>query len=266
MYPIIRIGENFYLPSYFTVIALAYCVAIFYLNARAIRFQLSSKMAMELAVIIMLVGFIGARLFHVFYELPDYYLQHPSDVLKIWQGGFVFYGGALSAGIVSLWFLKKQSQDVLQWLDALAPIVPLTYFFGRFATLLSGSGYGKPTDLPWAITYPPGTEAPAGIPLHPTPVYAMLWEFSVFFLILWLEKKTPRPRWLGPGGLFFCVMIFHGVGRFIMEQLRNDLRGATLLGLTVSSWISIVVLGSGIYFLIRYRQKVKTKTVLRVLN
>lgn len=257
MYPIIRLSDHFYLPSYFTVIALAYCIAIVYLHARSRNMEMSIKTSMDLAIITMVMGFVGARLFHVFYELPDYYLHRPMDVFKVWQGGFVFYGGAITAGVLCVLHLKIKGEDIYRWMDVFAPIVPVTYFLGRFATLLSGSGYGKPTDLPWAITYPPGTEAPAGIPLHPTPIYAMLWEAMVFAVIWYLDKKSPfKNRW-GEGSLFFMVMILHGVGRFIMEQFRDDMRGSTHLGLSISSWVSLLIISVALGFL--FGRKIKTR-------
>ncbi len=253
MYPIIRLSEHYYLPSYFTVIALAYCTAIFYLYSRSQHMQMSIKISMNLAMIIMVMGFVGARLFHVFYELPEYYTHKPMDVFKVWQGGFVFYGGALLAALISVFYLKLRRENIYQWMDVFAPIIPMTYFLGRFATLLSGSGYGKPTDLPWAITYPPGTEAPSGIPLHPTPIYAMLWEAMIFTSIWLLEKRTPFKNHWGPGALFFVMMTLHGAGRLIMEQFRNDMRGLAPMGLTISSWASLFVLLTGLTFLVAQR-------------
>lgn len=258
MYPIIRLSDHYYLPSYFTVIALAYCLAILYLHTRSQNLQMNIKVSMELAIVIMVIGFLGGRLFHVFYELPEHYFKKPMDVFKVWQGGFVFYGGALSASLASIVYLKLQKENVYRWMDVLAPIVPVTYFLGRFATLLSGSGYGKPTNLPWAIVYPPGTEAPSGTPLHPTPIYAMLWEALIFVVVWRLENKTSFKKQWGDGALFFIMISLHGAGRLIMEQFRNDLRGFSPLGLTISSWVSLFIIVAGLWFL--WRRWIKTNS------
>ncbi|MCB0407084.1 MAG: prolipoprotein diacylglyceryl transferase, partial [Bdellovibrionales bacterium] len=216
MYPVLWLGNDFYLPSYFTVIALAYCLAIIYLYFRTLKYQQSLLVAMDLAIIIMIGGFLGARLFHVIYEAPGYYFENPLDIFKVWQGGFVFYGGAFFAITLSLFYLKRKSQDILTWLDIFAPIVPVTYFWGRFATLLSGSGYGKATTLPWGIVYPPGTEAPSGVALHPTPIYAMIFEASAFLIIYFSERGNFFKVRKKKGDLFFLMIICHGFGRLIV--------------------------------------------------
>ena len=238
MYPIIRFTESFYIPTYFLVISLGYAIGIYWVAKRADQLKISRNRALDICMILMVGGFIGARLFHVFYELPEHYKKFPEDIFKFWQGGFVFYGGVIGA-ILPIWlFLKSKKESLLDWLNLFAPVVPLVYAIGRFATLLSGSGYGAPTDLPWGITYPPGTEAPSGVVLHPTPIYSMGWELMSMGFIIWLEKNSKNLIFKKPASLFYVFMIFHGIGRATLEQFRNDFRGELILGLTVSTWIS----------------------------
>jgi phosphatidylglycerol:prolipoprotein diacylglycerol transferase len=248
MFPLIPLPGGLYLPTYFTLITLAYCVGVVWLYKRANDNHQSVRTAMDLAVVIMIGGFVGSRLFHVFFELPAYYVDHPWDVFKVWQGGFVFYGGAIGAMLPAVYLVKLREEPVYLWMNIFAPIVPLLYGAGRFATLLSGSGYGKPTDLPWGITYPPGTEAPAGIALHPTPIYAMLWEYMVLAIVLYfLRKQRFVGRKLYSGFAFGVMVIFHGIGRGIMEQFRDDFRGELIAGLTISTWISFAMIAIGFW-------------------
>src|SRR5690606_13068620 len=129
------------------------------------------------------------RLFHIIYEEPGYYLEEPMAVFWVWQGGFVFYGGLIGALLLSFVVLKFRKQKVLVWLDALSLVFFPVYIIGRLATLFSGSGYGQPTDLAWGIVYPPGTEAPSGIALHPTPIYSMLWCALIWLGLSILSRK-----------------------------------------------------------------------------
>lgn len=251
MFPVIRLSSDIYVSTYFLVIALAYAICVYWIAKRSRMLTGQSKDMMDLSLMLMICGFIGARLFHVFYELPDYYAKKPMDIFKFWQGGFVFYGGILGATLPSLLFVKLKKLNLKNVLDILAPVVPLGYAIGRFATLLSGSGFGRPTDLPWGITYPEGTEAPLGIALHPTPIYSMLWNISIVALVLVLQKK------IKPYKAFFVMVACHGAGRLIIEQFRDDYRGSLFAGLTVSSWISLFLIVGSISFLVYFSLREK---------
>ena len=252
MYPVIHLTNDIFLPSYFLIISIGFMVGMIWLVRRTDRAGLNRNIALDACLIIMVGALIGSRLFHILWEHPDYYSNRPWDVFKLWQGGFVFYGGVIGSVIPVLFYMHRRSQSVIQWLDVFAPVIPLSYGIGRFATFLSGSGYGKPTDLPWGVQFPPGTEAPSGVSVHPTQIYSMLWQFAWLYGLLLLERRLkvkPRSqrRWAQPGGLFFIMMIGHGVGRGVWEQFRNDFRGWAPLGLSVSSWISLMIIGIGVY-------------------
>ncbi|MCB9025926.1 MAG: prolipoprotein diacylglyceryl transferase [Bdellovibrionaceae bacterium] len=241
MFPFIHLAQGVLIPTYFLVISLAYMICTLWLYMRADQFQLSHSHVLDLCLIIMVSGFLGARLLHVIYEHPDYYFKVPSQIFKFWQGGFVFYGGLLASILASLYFLKFKKQNIPQWMDLLAPVIVFGYIIGRFATLLSGSGYGHPTNLPWAIVYPPGPEAPSGIPLHPTPIYSILWNSLALIFILIAQKKSLR-FFSFKGSYLLAYGVYHGIGRLIIEQFRDDFRGSRLLGLSVSSWISVILI------------------------
>jgi phosphatidylglycerol:prolipoprotein diacylglycerol transferase len=238
MYPIIQLSDSLYIPTYFLVIAIGYVLGMLWLVPRSRKFEMNPVIGLDVTMLIMTSGFIGSRLLHVILEQPERYINNPIEILKFWQGGFVFYGGAIAALITSLVYLRIKNESIAQWSFVFAPIIPFVYGIGRIATLLSGSGYGKPTTLPWGIMYPPGTEAPSGISLHPTPIYAALWAFSSMALLLLLQNKK-----FARGSILFLIMvILHGLGRLLMEQLRDDYRGPLFFGFTVSTWLSCLII------------------------
>ncbi|MCB0390654.1 MAG: prolipoprotein diacylglyceryl transferase [Bdellovibrionales bacterium] len=241
MFPFIQITEGVLIPSYFLVISLVYVISSLWLFIRAPRYRIPQKMVLDVCLIIMISGFLGARFLHVFYEHPDYYLKVPSQIFKFWQGGFVFYGGLFLALVSSFIYLKKNNQNWRLWFELFAPVVVFGYIVGRFATFLSGSGYGHPTDLPWGIVYPPGPEAPSGVALHPTPIYSMIWNLIYLFFVL-LRQKSPPKLFNFPGSFLLGYGVYHGIGRLFIEQFRNDFRGQTMLFLSVSSWISVLLI------------------------
>lgn len=247
MYPVIKIADGIFLPSYFLFISLGFVVAIFWIAKRSVEAKQSVSYAMDICLVTMVFGFLGSRLFHVFYEVPDYYLKYPHEIYKFWHGGFVFYGGVLGALLGVFIYSRIKKVKLLPYLNVISAPAALGYAIGRFATLLSGSGYGRPTDLPWGIIYPKGTEATAGVALHPTPIYAMLWELSLLGILLYVEKVKKPVK----GVLFFMLMIGHGLGRLFVEQFRADFRGSDPVGLSISSWISLLVIVVGVFLLMK---------------
>src|SRR5687768_10118864 len=84
------------LPTYNIYISLLLCGLIWYVNKRSFSRDASGATAMDLFLTVLISGAVGARLMHVFYEEPQYYLQNPIEVFYIWQGGFVYFGGLLA--------------------------------------------------------------------------------------------------------------------------------------------------------------------------
>lgn len=191
------------------------------------RSHLSFQIGWNLSLILMVGGFAGARLFHVFYEAPDHYLEAPLKILSFWEGGFVFFGGWLVAIPLASFYLHQQKQVFLDWADFFAPVVAMGYALGRLGCLMAGCCYGHFCDLPWAISS-----------RHPTQIYAFLWELGVFFIIMSISRREPRPR---TGDIFYLWLMGHSLGRILMEQFRGDFRGGFWFGLSISSWFSFAL-------------------------
>ena len=243
MLPEIRISDQFVFSTYFVYIGLLYTFLVYWVYRCSNKQNLNTSMALNLALIIMVVGFIGARLAHVIWEAPQIYSQHPSAIFKFWLGGFVFYGGALPAVLACLVYLKKQKQSLTMWLDFFAPIGALGYGLGRISCLLAGCCYGSSCDLPWAI----GGK-------HPTQAYATVWELSVFVYLnirsqnFFSNKQTKPhvPKNLKPGQLFAEWIALHAIGRMVMEYYRDDFRGDMILGISISTWISLLLFSAAV--------------------
>lgn len=235
MFPSINIAPNFSIPTYYVILSLAACVGILWAVQRSNKTNLSRKVTLDLCLIIMAAGFIGGRLFHIFYEELPYYQEDWSRALQFWNGGFVFYGGALLAGFSSAWYLIiKDRKNLTRYFDLFSPVLSLTYILGRGACFLAGCCYGRSCDLPWAV---------AG--KHPTQIYASMWELGVLFILLGFEKSSPRA-----GRVFYLWLILHAIGRILMEAFRDDFRGPTW-GLSISTWISIILITIGLALFVK---------------
>jgi phosphatidylglycerol:prolipoprotein diacylglycerol transferase len=242
MLPLVHLGFGISIPTYYLVISLVTCVCLFWLHLRQKNSTLSRNTALDLSLILMITGFIGARLFHVFFESWEYYQEDPMRILYFWDGGFVFFGGAMSACFFGWIFLRwKEPKNILRYFDFFSPVLSLAYSLGRTGCLMAGCCYGKFCDLPWSVSG-----------RHPTQIYASLWELGVVFILLGIESIKPehrKPSFLKPkGSIFFIWIILHSIGRLMMESFRDDFRGP-VWGLSISSWLSWGIIFLGVLFL-----------------
>lgn len=251
MYPIFLPSTHITLSSYLLWMSMTFTICVYFFYKRAFQNSLSGKLAAELSIWLMVGAFIGARLFHIILEYPEFYLNRPFEVFKFWNGGFVYYGGLLGGLLSSYLFVKFKHQIFTRWLDHAAPVMAFGYALGRIGCLLAGCCYGKACNLPWAVTFGPGIEAPAGIPLHPTQIYSFLIEMCVLGLLIYCERHRAKIALLkNNGALFYLWLILHGTGRIIVEQYRADYRGPELLNISPSTYISLAVIVSGFSLLV----------------
>ena len=179
-------------------------------------------------------GFIGARI--------DYLIQNDFEGGLFSATGLVWYGGVIGGAIgviaVALW--RKVPVGVIA--NVAAPGLALGYAIGRIGCQLSGDGdYGRPTSLPWGMSYPDGTVPTTDI-VHPTPVYETIAMFIVF-VVLW----KLRHRLSAPWQLFGLWCVLQSVERFLVEFLR--LNDPVALGLTLPQWVSIAIAAVGVAIL-----------------
>ncbi len=155
---------------------------------------------------------LGGRLGYIlFYGFSDY-LADPLNVLKVWKGGMSFHGGLLGVLVAMGLYGRLHGRTFFQVTDFIAPLVPPGLLAGRIGNFINGELWGKVTDVPWAMVYPPkGPE-----PLHPTQLYEALLEGAALFVILWIYSRKPRPT-MAVSGMF---LLWYGVFRFGVEFFR----------------------------------------------
>ena len=194
-------------------------VAAFFLGWGVARYlagrpqALFSKNDVEDLVTYMILGVIlGGRIGYVlFYDLP-YYLAHPLDIIKIWQGGMSFHGGFLGVLFALLYWAKKHKRDYIELTDFIAPCVPIGLFCGRIGNFINGELWGKESTLPWAVIFPSG----GNVPRHPSQLYeAGLEGLLLFAVLFFLARKNP------PKGVISAVFcIGYGLARCFAEFFR----------------------------------------------
>jgi phosphatidylglycerol:prolipoprotein diacylglycerol transferase len=197
---------------------------------------------------------LGGRIGYVlFYNLP-FYLEHPLDILKLWDGGMSFHGGVIGTSLGILYLARKEG---LQWLrvhDYVACCVPFGLFFGRLANFVNQELWGAPTNVPWAIRFEEVTAYGRllGPPRHPSQLYEAGLEGLVLFAILWFLFWRTQARYQ-PGKLVGALIFFYGIFRFGIEFIREpdsqlaDFAQAT--GLHMGQWLTVPMIVGGLYLL-----------------
>ncbi|WP_114781366.1 prolipoprotein diacylglyceryl transferase [Botryobacter ruber] len=174
----------------------------------------------DVITLYMIVGTVlGARLGHVLFYDPDYYLSNPIEILKIWRGGLASHGATIGI-LVALWlFSRRLKLDYLWVLDRIVIVVALGGALIRLGNLMNSEIVGRPSDLPWAFEFVRNTEFTPLVPRHPTQLYESLAAFAIFVVLylLWSKYRGGIPRGL-LFGLFVTVLF---TSRLLIEFLKE---------------------------------------------
>jgi phosphatidylglycerol:prolipoprotein diacylglycerol transferase len=186
---------------------------------------------------------LGGRLGYVLFYKPAYYLEHPLEILYVWQGGMSFHGGFLGVLVAMLMFARKSQKTWLGVMDFLAPLVPPGLAAGRMGNFINAELWGRPSDAPWAMVFPSVDD----LPRHPSQLYEFALEGVVLFVLLWWYSKTPRPA----GAVSALFLIGYGVARFAVEYSRepDSFLGILALGFTMGQWLSLPMIVVGAWLL-----------------
>ena len=197
---------------------------------------------------------LGGRVGYVLFYNLGYYLQHPIDILKLWDGGMSFHGGVIGTSLGILYLARREG---LQWLrlhDYVACCVPFGLFFGRLANFVNAELWGAPTNVPWAVRFPEvvGGLQILGPPRHPSQLYEALLEGVVLMIILGLMFWRSQARY-EPGKLVGAFIFFYGIFRFGVEFVREPDSQLTQFardtGLHMGQWLTLPMIAGGIYLM-----------------
>lgn len=247
MYPILLQIGSFELRTYGVIVLLAFLAGLWLARREAARKGLDPALVADFSFYGLLGGIVGARLYFIAFSDPLRYLASPWEILAVWHGGIGIIGALIGGFLAAIWFCRKKRIPLVKFADVLAPAAALGQTLGQFACLANGDAYGRPTDLPWAITYTdPRSLAPLNVPLHPLELYEMGAYFLVF-LIVWLTRK----RFKTDGFSFLTYLAAFGVARFAMEFFRGHpalfaggIPAAQVVGVTL-----ILAAALGLYWL-----------------
>ena len=192
---------------------------------------------------------IGARLAHVLLYQPAYYFSHPWKIPAVWEGGLASHG-AIFGILLGIWLYSRRATDQsFLWVcDRIGIAAPLTGGVIRVGNFFNSEILGRPTDLPWAVTF----ARIDAIPRHPVQLYEALCYLLVFLLQFryYLRRDKDAPD----GELFGRFFVLTFGARFCMEFFKegqSEFEGGWAL--TMGQWLSIPAVLLGLYLIWRTR-------------
>jgi phosphatidylglycerol:prolipoprotein diacylglycerol transferase len=242
------------LSYYGLFIALGIAVGTWLTGRELARKGYDSALALDSLFIVIPLGFIGARAYHVLTDY-DLYADDPfPGIFEVWNGGLGVYGAVLGGFLGLLLFSFYRGISALAFADAAAPGLVLAQAIGRWGNYFNQELFGRPSNLPWAIRI-----APENRPLqfadatsfHPTFLYESIWDVLVALALLWIARRFSER--LKNGDLFLIYVSLYSVGRFFVEALRVD--PAFLIGGSVRGNLfvsSVLALGFALILFLRH--------------
>lgn len=239
MHPVfLKIG-NFVIYWYGVFVALGVFLSVYFFQKEAIKEGFEEKILSQIIFWTILSGIIGARLLHVFVNLPHYFL-HPFEIFKIRNGGLASEGAIIFSLIFLIIYTKIRNIQTFKLLDIISIYVPLGQAVGRIGCFLNGCCYGKEADFFLGVKFPFLEKK-----VHPTQLY---YSFSYFVLFLILKKISKRIK-KGDGYIFSLYLIGFSFIRYFVDFLRGDLR-KTLFDLYATQIIAVLIFLIGGAFII----------------
>ncbi len=255
---------------YAVCILIGVCCAVWILTRRWKRAGGTFDQVLDLTLVTVPCGLVGARLYHCL-STPAMYFPptgNPTSILKVWEGGMAIFGGIIGGALAAFLWCRHKRYPFALLLDCLAPGLLVAQAIGRLGNWFNQELYGKPTTLPWGlklneksdaighseICYQ-GTACPSGTLFHPTFLYEMIWNLIGAVLIVWIGNIYAKR--LLAGQLAALYMVWYGCGRSWIEEIRINY-STVILGLRTNTWTAILVALCGVALFLVLKRYGKT--------
>lgn len=233
---------------YSVLMLVALLIGIFIISREAKRFNIDDNFITNLLFWTIIIGIIGARLYYVVFEW-DYYSAHPTEILKIWEGGIAIHGAIIFGTLFIIFYTKKYKISTLKITDIIVPALCLGQVIGRWGNFFNGEAHGPETTLAFLQSLHLPQFIIDGMNINgtyfqPTFLYESLWNLIGFIVLIILRRR----KHLKIGTLTSIYLMWYSIGRFFIEGLRTD---SLMLGeFRIAQIISIVLFIIGLIILI----------------
>ena len=218
------------------------CMATGFLLCWMLIEKLSGRKDLSnLLMALMISGIAGSRIAYVIEHWQAEFADDPARIIRVDQGGLMFYGGLILAiAVFFAWcFIKKEKP--LELADLLSSAVPLGHAFGRIGCFFYGCCYGRDSDAWCAVTFPAGSPSwhehgRKMVSVLPTQIFEAAALLALFAVLLFVYRRYRKYT----TGLY---LIGYAIIRFAMEYLRGDPRAA-VGPFSISQAISLVMMAA----------------------
>ena len=209
-----------------------------------------------------LCGILCARIWYVLFSDLSYYLEHPTSILAIWEGGLAIHGGLIGGVLFALYYCKKRKMNFLRACDSIIPYVMLAQAIGRWGNFMNKEAFGQPVSEEYFAHWPSFLNfVKEGMYINGSYQEPMFFYESVLCLIgfglIMLYKKVSSPK---RGDLTGCYFLWYGMIRFWIESRRSD--SLMFMGMKMAQIISILLMLLGLLLLFGFFRRKKVKPVL----
>lgn len=240
---------------YGIIIVLGMALACLYAFWRMKSVPLVVDDMLDIALVCIPSGIVGARLYYVLTSLENY----PTfwDAFKIWEGGLAIYGGIIGGFIGVFAVCRHKKKSLLRVLDCIAPGVMIGQLIGRWGNFVNAEAYGvigpydflgHTFDAASLAEHNPFIMTVNGMYVHPTFLYESVWNLIGFLLInaFWKHKKYD-------GQILLLYLTWYGFGRAVIEGFRGD--SLYIGSLRISQLLAFICFAAGVILLIAFAVK-----------
>ena len=237
---------------YAILIVLSIAIAILWCKLHDGRYNIKFEDLLDLAIIMLPVAIISARLYYVIFSL-DYFMNNPSEIIQIKNGGLAIYGGIIGGLVVIAIYSKIKKMKLLDITDYIAPIIAFCQSIGRWGNYINVEAYGYETNWPIKMEVIEGEITKY---VHPTFLYESVCTMMIFIVLSVLSRKRKFS-----GEITYLYIICYSFIRFFIEGLRTD--SLMFFNLRISQILSLVlfITFSGILLYKKYKYKQMSKKV-----
>lgn len=247
-------GITFHLYGF--ILGVAMMSAIFFAEQIAKREKISNSDFWNAIWIILVSGFIGARLYHVLTDLGVYW-ANPWRVFQVWLGGLSIIGGVIGAAIGTyIWTRKTQQKNFWVWSDLSVLALPVGQVIGRLGNWVNQELYGLPTKLPWGIPIDAVNRTAAYkqfMYFHPLFAYEMIGVTGIFALLWHLYLRGWK---LGQGKLFGVYILGYSWLRICLDFVRIGVPRIQPFGLGINQCVLIIIAICVASWLLKTKEKI----------
>ncbi len=233
------------IPVYGAIGITGVCLALAYALFSCRRFGLSKDDTLYVMVFGAIGAMAGAKVLYLIVsagaiagELTSGQVPLSVTALKYMNGGMVFYGGFLGGMAVSCYMAGRYGKAASDFFPVIVPAFALAHGISRMGCLLVGCCYGIETSGAFHIIYDSSMIAPNGVPLVPVQAMEAAGELIIFLILVWLSRRVKDRM-----EILYAYIFMYAPMRFCLEFLRGDEVRGFIMGLSVSQWISLVLIG-----------------------